>query len=82
MQACAQGLKSCALRSLALLALGLFLNNGRDLARWRLPGPLQTLAVASMLVQTIVLTAPLPPKRPRASSVSRSHAVRQAEWRW
>jgi hypothetical protein len=45
-----QALWAATTRSLTLFLLGLFLNNGRDLGRWRVTGPLQSLAFALWVV--------------------------------
>ncbi|EQC36736.1 hypothetical protein SDRG_06172 [Saprolegnia diclina VS20] len=47
--------RTVTLRSVKLFALGLFLNNGFDLAHWRIPGVLQSFGVAYWLVAMVLL---------------------------
>lgn len=45
-------------RTLELLALGLFLNNGKDVLHWRFPGVLQRLALSYFFVAVVGLFVP------------------------
>eukprot|EP00727_Mastigamoeba_balamuthi_P004998 m51a1_g14497 hypothetical protein (662) ;mRNA; f:770269-772602 len=56
-----------AARSATLVALGLFLNNGRQLSQWRLLGVLQRFGLSYFAV---VLLGTLVPKRPRRLSMT------------
>ncbi|OQR87540.1 heparan-alpha-glucosaminide N-acetyltransferase [Achlya hypogyna] len=49
--------RTATLRSLKLFGLGLFLNNGFDLAHWRIPGVLQSFGVAYWIVAMALLFA-------------------------
>eukprot|EP00794_Sanderia_malayensis_P011792 gene11792-13012_t len=48
-------LKKIAIRSLKLFAIGLFLNNGKDLENWRIPGVLQRFGVSYFVVAVVSL---------------------------
>jgi len=50
-------LKICK-RAATLFALGLFLNNGYDLAHWRIPGVLQYFAFAYLVCAVVLVTVP------------------------
>ncbi|OQR98295.1 heparan-alpha-glucosaminide N-acetyltransferase [Thraustotheca clavata] len=52
-----------SIRSLKLLLLGLFLNNGYDLANWRIPGVLQSFGAAYWMVSMILLISTTLPLR-------------------
>uniref|UniRef100_A0A7S3GFP6 DUF5009 domain-containing protein n=1 Tax=Palpitomonas bilix TaxID=652834 RepID=A0A7S3GFP6_9EUKA len=45
-------------RSVILIGLGLFLNNGHDLAHWRIPGVLQRFGVSFFVVALLCLFGP------------------------
>jgi len=45
-------------RSVILFALGLFINNGFDVANWRIPGVLQRFAIAYFMVSMIIIFVP------------------------
>lgn len=47
--------KKIFVRSLKLFAIGLFLNNGADLEKWRIPGVLQRFAVSYFVVAAVSL---------------------------
>jgi len=45
-------------RSIILFSLGLFLNNGFDLANWRIPGVLQRFGIAYFVVSLLIIFIP------------------------
>jgi len=46
-------------RSIILFALGLFVNNGSDLAHWRILGVLQRVSISYLITSTIVIFVPV-----------------------
>jgi hypothetical protein len=66
-----------AMRSLLLIALGLFLNNGFDPSLWRLPGALQRMGVTYAMTAAMVYFAP----RLKMDALSDNSDSRFAFWR-
>ncbi|ETV99167.1 hypothetical protein, variant 1 [Aphanomyces invadans] len=50
-----RSLRRCAVRSIKLFALGLFINNGVDFNTWRIPGVLQSFGVSYAIVSAILV---------------------------